>query len=36
MEAIGKLLMESGFEISDSGAVGTKNLNFIRARPLAT
>jgi ubiquinone/menaquinone biosynthesis C-methylase UbiE len=33
MQAIGKLLTESGFEISDTGAVGTKNLNFIRAKP---
>lgn len=32
MRAIGMLLTESGFEISDTGAVGTKNLNFIRAK----
>jgi hypothetical protein len=25
--------LQSGFEISDTGAVGTKNLNFIRAKP---
>ncbi|MFS8111224.1 methyltransferase domain-containing protein [Rhizobium jaguaris] len=33
MQAIAKVLTESGFEISDTGAVGTKNLNFIRAKP---
>jgi ubiquinone/menaquinone biosynthesis C-methylase UbiE len=33
MQAIGELLTENGFEISDTGAVGTKNLNFIRAKP---
>jgi ubiquinone/menaquinone biosynthesis C-methylase UbiE len=32
MDAIGALLAESGFEISDTGAVGTKNLNYIRAK----
>jgi ubiquinone/menaquinone biosynthesis C-methylase UbiE len=32
MQAIGKLLTESGFKIGDTGAVGTKNLNFIRAK----
>ena len=34
MKAIGKLLTENGFEISETGPVGTKNLNFIRAKPL--
>ena len=29
---IGALLAESGFEISDTGTVGTKNLNYIRAK----
>jgi hypothetical protein len=33
MHAIGALLAECGFEISDAGAVGTKNLNYIRAKP---
>jgi len=32
MDAIGALLAESGFEISDTGVVGTKNLNYIRAK----
>jgi len=32
MDAIGALLAQSGFEISDTGAVGTKNLNYIRAK----
>ncbi|MDX8450726.1 class I SAM-dependent methyltransferase [Mesorhizobium captivum] len=31
MNVVGKLLAESGFKISDSGAVGTKNLNYISA-----
>jgi ubiquinone/menaquinone biosynthesis C-methylase UbiE len=33
MRAIGALLAEYGFEISDNGAVGTKNLNYICAKP---
>ncbi len=32
MHAVGALLTENGFEIGDIGAVGTKNLNYIRAR----
>ena len=32
MHIIGALLAESGFEISDTGTVGTKNLNYIRAK----
>ena len=32
MQAIGALLAESGFEIGDTGAVGTKNLSYIRAK----
>ncbi|MDX8512695.1 class I SAM-dependent methyltransferase [Mesorhizobium captivum] len=31
MNVVGKLLAESGFKISDSGAVGTKKLNYISA-----
>jgi ubiquinone/menaquinone biosynthesis C-methylase UbiE len=31
MNAIGTLLTESGFKISDSGAVGIQNLNYVRA-----
>ena len=31
MHAIGTLLEENGFEIRDTDAVGTKNLNYIRA-----
>lgn len=33
MRAVGAMLSENGFEIGDSGAVGTKNLNYIRAKP---
>lgn len=33
MHAIGALLTQSGFEISDAGAVGTKNLHYLRATP---
>lgn len=33
MNAIGRLLTESGFKISDIGAVGTRNLNYVRATP---
>jgi ubiquinone/menaquinone biosynthesis C-methylase UbiE len=32
MQAIGALLAETGFEVTDTGAVGTKNLNYIRAK----
>jgi hypothetical protein len=32
MQVIGALLAASGFEISNVGAVGTKNLNYIRAK----
>jgi ubiquinone/menaquinone biosynthesis C-methylase UbiE len=32
MQVIGALLAESGFEIGDTGAVGTKNLSYIRAK----
>lgn len=32
MQAIGALLAESGFKIGDTGAVGTKNLSYIRAK----
>ncbi|MDX8449248.1 class I SAM-dependent methyltransferase [Mesorhizobium captivum] len=31
MDAIGTLLTESGFKITDSGAVRTQNLNYVRA-----
>jgi ubiquinone/menaquinone biosynthesis C-methylase UbiE len=31
MHAVGAILEENGFEISDTGPVGTKNLNYIRA-----
>lgn len=33
MQAVGALLTRSGFAISDTGAVGTRNLNYIRAKP---
>jgi len=33
MHEIGGLLTESGFAISETGAVGTKSLNYIHARP---
>jgi hypothetical protein len=31
MNAVGALLTESGFKVSDIGAVGTMNLNYVRA-----
>lgn len=33
MHAVGALLTESGFEIGDAGPLGTKNLNYICAKP---
>ena len=33
MNAIGALLAGCGFEVSDTGAMGTKNLNYICAKP---
>jgi hypothetical protein len=32
MQVISALLAESGFEINDTGAVGTRNLNYIRTK----
>jgi ubiquinone/menaquinone biosynthesis C-methylase UbiE len=32
MQVVSALLAESGFEIDDTGAVGTRNLNYIRAK----
>ncbi|MBZ9850370.1 class I SAM-dependent methyltransferase [Mesorhizobium sp. CA14] len=31
MDAVGVLLTEAGFKIAESGAIGTMNLNFVRA-----
>lgn len=36
MQAIGALLVESGFEISDGGSVGAMDLNYIRAKTVCT
>jgi len=36
MEAVGSMLAENGFEVIDTGDVGTKNLHYIRAVPAHT
>lgn len=36
MEAVGSMLAQNGFEVIDTGDVGTKNLHYVRAAPTQT